>query len=341
MTSKKSTSRTGRSSEGALPPVSRRNKALVPVVIALLVAGSIPLILADEPYLLLILNLTGIYIIVNSGLDIFYGYAGQISIGQAGFYAVGAYTSALLSLHAGWPPVLTVLAGALLAAIAGVVIAFPSVKLVHHFLAMVTIGFGEIVRLVLLNGGHSTGGPDGVIGIPRFSLGPLVFDSNQKYFYVIYFSVAVFLAVKVSLIHSRFGRAFVAIRENPLASSAFGIHLQNYKVLAFAVGAFYAGFGGALYAHLICFVSPETFTLDQSVLFLTMVLLGGAGTFFGPILGTVIVMVLHEFLQRFGQAQMAVYGLIIICVLFFMPRGLVGKLGEIFERRRKPRREGA
>ena len=304
------------------------------MVVALLAVGFAPFLLAAEPYVLLILNLTGIYIIVNSGLDIFYGYAGQISIGQAGFYAVGAYTSALLSLHYDLPPALTIPAGALLAALVGVVIAFPSVKLVHHFLAMVTIGFGEIVRLLLLNGGRATGGPDGVIAIPKLALGTFVLDSNQKYFYAIYFSVAVFLLVKVSLIRSRVGRAFVAIRENPQASLAFGIDTRKYKVLAFAIGAFYAGFGGALYAHLIRFVSPETFSLEQSVSFLTMVLLGGAGTFLGPILGTVIIIVLFEYLQVFGQAQMAVYGLIIVGVLFFMPRGLVGKLETVLARRR-------
>ena len=322
-----------------VPPDKRAQKGrLIAVLVVGLVACILPFVLASEPYILLILNLAGIYIIVNSGLDIIYGYAGQISIGQAGFYAVGAYTSALLSLHWGMPPALTVPLGALLAALVGVVIAVPSVKLVHHFLAMVTIGFGEIVRLLLINGGAVTGGPDGVIAIPKLALGPLLFDSNQKYFYVIYFSVAVFLAIKVSLIHSRIGRAFVAIRENPLASSSFGINTQKYKVLAFAIGAFYAGFAGALYAHLIRFVSPETFSLEQSVSFLTMVLLGGAGTFFGPLVGTVIILVLFEYLQVFGQAQMAVYGLIIICVLFFMPRGLVGKLDEVLARRREVRR---
>ncbi len=263
---------------------------------------------------------------MNSGLDIVYGYSGQISIGQAGFYAIGAYGSALLSARLDVPVILSIPLAALAAALCGALIAVPSVKLVHHFLAMVTIGFGEIVRLLLLNGGELTGGPDGIVSVPKLEVGPMAFDTNRTYFYVILLSVAALLAVKARLVDSRVGRAFVAIRESPRAAAACGIDVQRYKVLAFAIGAFYAGVGGALYAHLIRFVSPETFSLEQSVSFLTMVLLGGAGSLLGPILGTLIVIFLFEYLQVFGQAQMAIYGLMIIGVLFFMPRGLAGVL---------------
>ena len=305
------------------------------VVLLLAIAGTIPLLLADQIYWILLLNLAGIYVIVNSGLDIVYGYSGQISIGQAGFYAIGAYVSALLSLRLDVPVVLSIPLAALAAALVGALIAVPSVKLVHHFLAMVTIGFGEIVRLLLLNGGEWTGGPDGIVSIPNLEIGGVVFGTNRSYFYVILLAVTLLLVVKARLIDSRIGRAFVAIRESPRAAAACGIHVQRYKVLAFSIGAFYAGVGGALYAHLIHFVSPETFSLEQSVSFLTMVLLGGAGSLLGPILGTVIVILLFEYLQVFGQAQMALYGLMIIGVLFFMPRGLAGVLREAAQRRRR------
>jgi branched-chain amino acid transport system permease protein len=303
--------------------------------LAVLALGALPMLLSDQIYWVLLLNLAGIYVIVNSGLDIVYGYSGQISIAQAGFYALGAYGSALLSARLGVPVALSIPLAALAAALCGALVAVPSVKLVHHFLAMVTIGFGEIVRLLLLNGGGLTGGPDGIVSIPRLEVGPLVFDSNRRYFNVILLSVAALLAIKARLVDSRIGRAFVAIRESPRAAAACGIDVQRYKVLAFAIGAFYAGVGGALYAHLIRFVSPETFSLEQSVSFLTMVLLGGAGTLMGPVLGTLIVLFLFEYLQAFGQAQMAVYGLTIIGVLFFMPRGLAGLLGDIARPRRR------
>lgn len=302
--------------------------------LSLILFAAVPVILADQVYWILLLNLTGIYVIVNSGLDIVYGYSGQISIGQAGFYAIGAYGSALLSLRLDLPVVLSIPVAAGAAALVGALIALPSVKLVHHFLAMVTIGFGEIVRLVLLNGGSATGGPDGIVSIPKLELGPLVVDSNRTYFYVILGATATLLLVKSRLVDSRVGRALAAIRESPRAAAACGIDVEGYKVLAFAIGAFYAGVAGALYAHLIRFVSPETFSLEQSVSFLTMVLLGGAGSLWGPVLGTVIVIVLFEYLQVFGQAQMAVYGLTIIGVLFFMPRGLAGMLQDVARRRR-------
>ena len=303
------------------------------VVLLLATAATIPLLLADQIYWILLLNLAGIYVIVNSGLDIVYGYSGQISIGQAGFYAIGAYGSALLAARLDVPVILSIPLAALAAALCGALIAVPSVKLVHHFLAMVTIGFGEIVRLLLLNGGELTGGPDGIVSIPKLEIGPVAFDTNRRYFYVILLSVAALLVVKARLVDSRVGRAFVAIRESPRAAAACGIDVQRYKVLAFAIGAFYAGVGGALYAHLIRFVSPETFSLEQSVSFLTMVLLGGAGSLLGPVLGTLIVLLVVEYLQAFGQAQMAIYGLMIIGVLFFMPRGLAGMLRDVARRR--------
>ena len=295
----------------------------------------LPLVIGRENYLLFPLSLVGIYIVVNSGLDVVYGYCGQISIGQAGFYAIGAYGSALMSLHLEIPVFVSIPTAALLASLAGTLIAIPSVKLEHHFLAMVTIGFGEIVRLILTNGGGFTGGPDGIRAIPSLKIGPWNFETNTSYFYLVWGIVLLVLIIKQRLVVSRVGRAFVAIRENPLASRSFGINNEFYKVLAFTVGAFFAGLGGALYAHLIRFVSPESFSLEKSVSFLTMVLLGGAGSLLGPIFGTTIVFFLFEYLQVFGQAQMAIYGLMIICVLFFMPRGLIGKLREHFPNLRK------
>ena len=296
------------------------------MLLLLAVAGLflVPWMSREQAYLILVLNITGIYIIVNSGLDIVYGYSGQISIGQAGFYAIGAYVSAILSLHLGLPVLLTMVVGALAAALAGAIIAIPSTRVVHHFLALVTIGFGEIVRLIVHNGKELTGGPDGIVAIPALKLGSVELASIESYYYVVLISVLALLAVKKSLVNSRIGRALLAIRFNPEASMAFGIDVHRYKVLAFTIGAFYAGFGGALYAHMIRFISPETFTLDQSVLFLTMVLLGGSGSLWGPIIGSVLLMLMSELLQGFGTYQMAIYGLMIMLVLFFMPRGIVG-----------------
>jgi branched-chain amino acid transport system permease protein len=301
------------------------------LVVALFLA---PVVLQSHVYVIFVLCTIGIYVIVNSGLDIVYGYSGQISIGQAGFYAIGAYVSALLSVRLGMPVLLTMIVGALAAAVVGIVIAVPATRVEHHFLALVTIGFGEIVWLVFQNGGSFTGGADGIVAIPPLRLGSLGFSGYGSYYYVILVCVILALTVKASLINSRIGRAFMAIKYNPQASAAFGVDLVRYKVTAFAIGAFYAGLGGALYAHLIWFVSPETFTLNQSVLFLTMVLLGGAGTLWGPVIGTVLLIVLLEILQGFGTYQMAVYGVIIMLILFFMPQGIAGGIEGMIRKRK-------
>lgn len=318
---------------------TRRNGRTGKAVMLLLVSALflVPVVLQSQVYVIFVLCTIGIYVIVNSGLDIVYGYSGQISIGQAGFYAIGAYVSALLSVRLGMPVFLTMIAGALAAAVVGIVIAIPATRVEHHFLALVTIGFGEIVWLVFQNGGALTGGADGIVAIPPLRLGSLVFADYHSYYYVILVCVILALAVKASLINSRIGRAFMAIKYNPAASAAFGIDLVKYKVMAFAIGAFYAGLGGALYAHLIWFVSPETFTLNQSVLFLTMVLLGGSGSLWGPVMGTVLLIVVLEILQGFGTYQMAIYGVIIMLILFLMPQGIAGGIEGMVRKRKAAR----
>ena len=302
----------------------------------------LPLILADQRYILFLMCVSGIYIIVNSGLDLCFGYSGQISIGQAAFYAIGAYTSAILSTNYGVPVFLAMLCGGITAAIIGYLLSFSAVKLVHHFLALVTIGFGEIVRLLILNSVDVTGGPDGFIGIPALKLFGITFGTNQSFFYIVFVLTIVFLVLKSSIVNSRVGRAFIAIRENPIASEAFGIKLSRYKAMAFGVGALFAGIGGALYAHLVRFISPETFSLDQSIMFLVMVLIGGMGTFLGPIVGAVLVIIVNEWLQVFGDFQMAIYGVIIIVVLFFLPKGIIGTLKDksFFLKSKMTRKEG-
>lgn len=307
-----------------------------PIIVGCLAfAGLLALPLACDPYVMFVLNIVGIYVIANSGLDILYGYSGQISLGQAGFYAIGAYGSAILSRDLGVPVLLSMPAGALLATVLGALVAIPAVRLVHHFLAMVTIGFGEIIRLALHNGGRVTGGPDGLASIPNLRLGPFVIDDYYEYYYLVLLAVIVALCAKNNLVHSSAGRTLMAIREDPVASGCVGVDVARHKVIAFSISAFYAGFAGALYAHLVTFVSPETFSLEQSVAFLTMVLLGGAGSLWGPVLGSGIIHALWEGLQDFREAQMAIYGAAIILVLFFMPTGIYGKLGELTARWRR------
>jgi branched-chain amino acid transport system permease protein len=300
----------------------QRTAALAVVVCTLLY----PVLFPDQTYMHLIICTLGIYIIVNTGFDVLFGYSGQISLGQAGFYAIGAYFSAIFS-KAGIPVLASMLLAASIAALVGFFLAIPCSKLVHHFLSIVTIGFGEIVRLLALNGpAKLTGGANGIGGIPAVSLFGFQLTSKAAYLYFVVALVLLALFVKRRIVDSRVGRAMIAIKCNPDASEAFGMKLSKYKSMAFTTAAFYAGIGGALYAHLVRFISPESFSADQSSMFLVMILVGGMGTFCGPIIGSVIIIFVTEVLQQFGQYQMLIYGALIIFVLFFMPTGIAGTI---------------
>lgn len=285
-----------------------------------------PMLSKDAYFAQLILCTLGIYVIVNTGFDILFGYSGQISLGQAGFYAIGAYFSAIFS-KAGIPVLLSMVLAATIAATVDFVMASPCSKLVHHFLAIVTIGFGEIVRLLALNGpAELTGGANGIGGIAPVNLFGFKLTSNMSYLYFVLGLVILFLIIKNRIVNSRVGRAMLAIKCNPEASESFGMKLSKYRALAFTIAAFYAGIGGALYAHLVRFISPESFSGEQSSMFLVMILVGGMGTFCGPMIGSALIIMVTEFLQTFGTYQMLIYGGLIIFVLFFMPNGIAGTL---------------
>lgn len=300
----------------------KKNQQFIGLFILLIVL-LFPIVFSGQTYTQLLLCTLGIYIIVNTGFDVLFGYSGQMSLGQAGFYAIGAYFSAILS-KAGIPVILTIFIAASIAALVGYFLALPCSKLMHHFLAMVTIGFGEIIRLLAINCAPFTGGVDGITSIPPLRLFGMKITSYSSYLYFVLAIVLIMLVVKSRIVNSHIGRVLLAIRSNPDASEAFGIKLSKYKAMAFTVSSFYAGVGGALYAHLVRFISPESFSADQSSMFLVMLLIGGMGTFWGPIIGSTLMLMVSEFLQKFGQMQMMIYGLLIIVVLLVMPNGIAG-----------------
>jgi branched-chain amino acid transport system permease protein len=215
------------------------------------------------------------------------------------------------------------LAGCVLATIFAALVAIPICKLVHMFLALVTIGIGELTHQAIINLPDLTGSFTGVRGIPMPRIGGYVFNVSS-YYYIVLAIVVLSLLVKQRIVDSRIGRAFIAIRENTDAANAMGINVTYYKVVAFACSAAFTGIAGALYAHYIGFISPESFTLDQSVLFLTAVLCGGMGTLVGPIIGAVVITVINEAIQVLGSYQMLVYGIFIVVAVIYVPEGLVG-----------------
>jgi branched-chain amino acid transport system permease protein len=302
--------------------LARYKKWLMSLAFILVFMG-LPALVGNNAYLMLILSLSGIFVIASIGLDLLFGYSGQISIGQAAFYAVGAYTSAILTTKLGVSVWLGMLAGGVLATIFAALIALPICKLVHMFLALVTIGIGELTHQAIINLPDLTGSFTGVRAIPMPRIGEYVFNVSS-YYYIVLAVVVLSLVVKQRIVDSRIGRAFIAIRENTDAANAMGINVRYYKVVAFACSAAFTGIAGALYAHYIGFISPESFTLDQSVLFLTAVLCGGMGTFVGPIIGAVVITVINEAIQVLGSYQMLVYGIFIVVAVIYVPEGLVG-----------------
>jgi branched-chain amino acid transport system permease protein len=272
-------------------------------------------------YALRILNMAIIYGVAVLGLQIIVGYTGQFSFGHAAFFGIGAYASTLLAVKFGLPFYLSMPLGAGAAALAGWIVA-PILRLSGHFLAIGTLAMGEIVFLLMINWKWLTNGAYGLYGIPFPRLGPLQLDTDEKYFILASVVLAVTYFFIRRLIRSRFGRALGAVRENELASLVSGVDAYAHKVKAFVVGTSCAGLGGALYAHYISYINPESFTFMVSVEMVTMVVIGGLGSLPGGIIGALVVILLPEYLRFLQDYRMVVYGVLIIAFMMFLPGGL-------------------
>jgi branched-chain amino acid transport system permease protein len=275
-----------------------------------------------DPYVLTLLILVSINVTLAASLNLITGYAGQISIGHAAFYAIGAYTAAILSKVWGWGFWLTLPTAALVTFASGVVIGAPSLRVEHDFLAIVTLGLGLVVQGLALNL-DITGGPYGISGIPGLALFGRSFDLGG-YALVGVALAGVTLLVVQRITASRPGTALLAVREDPLAAEVVGIDTARYKVLAFAIGALFAGAAGSLYAHYATFVGHDSFTLGTSVAILSMVVVGGMGTAWGPVVGAVVLTLIPELLRFTAAYRMFLYGLLLVVVMRYLPQGLLG-----------------
>lgn len=289
---------------------------------------SVPFFAKD--YFIDVAILAGIYIILALGLNVVVGFAGLLNLGFVAFYAVGAYAYALLNTKMGlgfWPS-LPLSVG--LVTFSGFILAVPALRLRGDYLAIVTLGFGEIVRLVLNNWDSVTRGPNGIGGIePPYLFGISLSRLNYYYYFILVFvALTVFVVKKVY--KSRIGRAWVAIREDEIASSSIGINTTAYKLYAFAFGAFWAGVAGALFAAKMQFVSPESFTFMESVLILCMVIIGGLGSIAGVIIGAIILVMLPEMLREVQLYRMLALGSGLVLLMIFRPQGLLGGKGVSF-----------
>lgn len=295
----------------------------------------ISLALAQKSYTALLLANMGIYTIAVSGLDILFGYSGQISFGQAGFYAIGAYTSAILTTKLGVEPFLGIFCGCLLSALVAAVIALPAIKLQRHFLSFMTIAFGQVVYSFVGATSSLTNGFSGINNIPPVRIFGYALRSRTDFFYLVLVFTVIAIITKRNIIASRTGRAMRAIKGNIAAANSMGVNIYKYKMLAFVISGLFTGLAGALYAHMVLFISPDTFQATQSTLFMTMLLFGGLGSLLGPVIGAILITLVQLVLQPFAIYQMLVYGLLIIFILFFMPNGVNGIFDVIKNKLRK------
>ena len=296
------------------------------LILAFLVVAVVvfPRVVASS-YWLNLINLAISFSIAAIGLNIVLGYAGQLSLAQAAFWGIGAYTSAILTTQFGVPVWVGMFAAFFIAALFGVLLGIPTLKLSGHYLAMATIGFGIILQLVLVNAIWLTGGSDGIIKIPSAWIGSIELDEPGEFFYVAAVALILFTWGAINLKDSRVGRAFMAIRENEMAAETTGVDTTYYKIMAFALSAGYAGFGGWMFAHSCShYISPDTFSFDQSVMLLVMAVLGGNGSAIGAIIGSVLLTLLPEVLRFLKDYYMMVYAAGIVLIMIYMPSGIAG-----------------
>jgi branched-chain amino acid transport system permease protein len=272
-----------------------------------------------------IMIFVGIYCLMTIGLSLLMGYAGQISIGHAAFYGIGAYTSAILTVNYGLNPWLCMFFGMILSAAVAVLVGAPSLKLRGHYLAMATLAFGIIVYIVFNEETAWTGGPDGMTGIPGLNLFGFAFDSVDKYYYLVWIFVFAAFIFTANLIQSGTGRALRAIHVSEPAAGAMGVDISGYKLLVFVYSAVLASLAGSLYAHYLNFINPSTFDLFFSIKLLIMIALGGMYNIWGAIIGAGLITFLsYEWLHYFEEFEVIVYGAILLLVTIFLPQGLVG-----------------
>ena len=302
----------------AVPGHMQRFARIVGLALLALAAVSVPLLVDD--YAIHVLVLTLIYAIAALGLQLVIGFGGAIVVGFAAFLGIGAYASAIASITFGLPFPLPMILGAIFAGMTGLIFG-PILRLPTHYCAIATLGFGEIVHLIFINWERVTNGMSGISGIPK----PWLFvriETDHQFYYLTLGTVAIVYFGLHRLVHSRYGRALIGARENELAALSMGVNVRWYRTLAFAIGGGCAGLSGSLFAYFFAYVSPDSFTLLQSIGFLTMVVIGGLGSLGGAIAGAAVAVTLPEFLRVIAEFRILLYGAVIVLFMMFLPGGL-------------------
>ncbi len=269
------------------------------------------------------------YVVLGLGLNIVVGLAGLLDLGFVAFYAVGAYTYALLNMNFGLGFWTVLPIGGLLAATFGILLGFPVLRLRGDYLAIVTLGFGEIIRLILENWGEFTQGPSGISNIARPGFFGMEFSLEQSILYT-YYLMILFVVVTIFVVNrlqdSRLGRAWIALREDEIACQAMGIDKRKTKLVAFSLGAFWAGIVGVMFAAKTTFVNPASFTFLESAIILSIVVLGGMGSIIGVVIAALILILMPEYLRALSEYRMLAFGAILVCMMIFRPQGLISNI---------------
>ena len=299
-------------------------------IIAVIILLAAPLFLGK--YTIFLLSLLAIYALVSLGLNLLMGYTGQIAAGHAGFLALGAYFTAIIGENLQWLPcpVILLLAGIFTGAI-GFLLGIPILRLKGFYIAMATLAFGVVVSEVILQWSSLTGGDDG-FSVPTAQIAGFAFDSDFKLYYLIIPVTLIMTVLAKNLVNGYFGRAFIALRESEIAAQTIGIDLARYKTIAFAISAFYTGVAGGLFAYLITYLSPDAFTIELSVDFIAMIVIGGMGSILGSIIGAVILTGMQQVLAGLLDLQILIFGISLIVFMIFMPKGITGMIYDLKEK---------
>lgn len=287
-------------------------------------------IIVQKSFYLTQATFAGIYVIVAVGLGLLMGYAGQISLGQAAFYGVGAYTTAVLSTTFGISPWISLIFSILVPGLLAFVMGYTMSRLSGYYLAMATLAFGIIIHSVLVEWRGVTKGASGFYGIPQINLFGTTLSQGIPYYYFVWFFAILVVIISLNIVHSRVGRALRSIHDSEIAASSMGVDTGKYKMQIFIISAMFAGLAGWLFAHMSYSISPSSFTMDASIIFLSMVVLGGGTSVWGAVVGTLLIKVIQMVVHNLGQhfsfitsdSEHVIFGLILVLVIIFMPRGL-------------------
>ncbi|MFD2616201.1 branched-chain amino acid ABC transporter permease [Terrilactibacillus laevilacticus] len=305
----------------------------------LCIVCSIASLYIQNLYLLRVFILAAITAILALSVNILVGYTGQISLGHAGFFGIGAYMVGILNVNYHLSFWLCMVIAVLFSGLMGLILGLPTTKLKGHFLGIATLGFGVIVNGVLNNWMQVTGGPQGIRDIQSPTLFSIPLEYGNYFLGFIVACLSLLVLVIYLLIKSPVGRAWSCLKQDEITAYVTGIHVYRYKLLAFTLSGGIAGFAGALFAGYMTFISPDTFDLNQSISIITTVILGGSGTIAGPLLGTALLSFLNEWLRNFDELRLVIYGVILVAVIVFIPEGIYpffkNKIISLFSRRKR------